>query len=223
MGRNDEQSGSRKGALRENQAETVREPREDSDRLDELIGHTLRERRTALSLTLSELSESSGVSNAMLSRIETGQVSPSLSTLVRITRVLGLSLSELFLDYESPEGGALHVEAGQGLEVVRTGTSRGHTYHLLSYERGPKQSFEAFLVSMDDESEVFPRFKHPGVEFLYMIRGEMQYRHGQNLYHVKPGDALTFDGTVMHGPETLLRIPIRFISIIEYASGEEAE
>lgn len=211
----------RKGPVGENRAEAERRPREDTDRLDEYIGHILRNRRKAHNLNLEEVARSAKISSALLSRIETGQSSPSLDSLVRISRTLGLTLSEIFQDYETPEGGALHIKEGQGLEVVRQGTRKGHSYHLLSYERGPRQRFEAFLISMDDESEVFPRFKHPGTEFLYMIQGEIEYCHGQYLYRLEPGDALTFDGEVMHGPETLIQVPIRFLSIIDYSSTNE--
>lgn len=217
-----DEGGYKKGPVGENQAEAERRPREDTDRLDEYIGHTLRARRKAHGLNLEEVARSAGISSALLSRIENGQTSPSLDSLSRISRTLGLTLSEIFQEYETPEGGALHVKSGQGLEVVRQGTRKGHSYHLLSYERGPRQRFEAFLITMDDASEVFPRFKHPGTEFLYMIEGEIEYCHGQFLYRLEPGDALTFDGEIMHGPETLIRVPIRFLSIIDYSKSHES-
>ena len=69
---------------------------------------------------------------------------------------------------------------------------------------------------MDDASEVFPTFEHPGVEFIYMLEGKIEYRHGQQRYVLEPGDALTFRGDVPHGPERLIELPIRFLAIIHY-------
>src|ERR1700747_506205 len=69
------------------------------------------------------------------------------------------------------EEGAQRVPAGKGLEVVRRGTRRGHTYHLLAAQRGPRKSFEPFLVTLTDKSEVFPGFQHPGSEFIYILAG----------------------------------------------------
>ncbi|MEX5624329.1 cupin domain-containing protein, partial [Pseudomonas syringae] len=84
------------------------------------------------------------------------------------------------------------VKAGEGLEVVRRGTDKGHTYHLLNHARGPKKNFEAYMVSMDDASEEFPTFAHPGTEFLHLLEGELVYRHGTQLYHMPAGDSLPF-------------------------------
>ena len=185
------------------------------------LGNVIRELRTKDHLTISELAAQAGISRGMLSKIETGQASTSLDTLSRIAQSLGVSLAHLFRNYDMPEGGAQLVKNGAGMEVVRRGTRRGHTYHLLAYDRGPKRSFEPFLITMDDASEVFPSFEHPGTEFIYMLKGKIEYRHGQQTYTLEPGDALTFRGDVAHGPERLLDLPIYFLSIIVYGPGDE--
>ena len=50
----------------------------------------------------------------------------------------------------------------------------------------------------------------------------MEYRHGQNTYTLAPGDALTFEADIQHGPEKLIQCPIRFLSIIMYPQVGEA-
>lgn len=184
--------------------------------LDQYIGAVLRETRLAQGLTLADVASLAGVSRGMLSKIENGQVSASLDSLQRLVAALGTTLASLFRNYDVPEGGAQHVKAGEGLEVVRRGTKRGHTYHLLAYDQGPKKQVEPFLITMDDASEVFPTFTHPGVEFIYMLEGELEYRHGRDTYLLRPGDALTFKGSIPHGPENLVKVPIRFLAIISY-------
>ena len=181
------------------------------------IGGTVKRLRNSLGLTLGEVAKRSGVSAGMLSRLENGDVSPSLETLGALTRALGVPLSNLFTDIGKVRGGAQHVPKGQGLEVVRRGTRRGHTYHLLAADRGPRRAFEPFLVTLNDKSEVFPGFEHPGTEFIYLLEGSLTYRHGDETHLLKAGDALTFAGSVPHGPETLLKTPIRMLSVIIYA------
>jgi transcriptional regulator with XRE-family HTH domain len=187
--------------------------------LERHLGATLRTHRARLRLTIAELAKEAAISRGMLSKIETGQAATSLDTLSRLAAALGVPLAQLFQDFDAPVGAAQHVRAGQGMEVVRRGTKRGHTYRLLAYDKGPKKLFEPFLISMDDASEVFPRFEHPGTEFLYMLRGKIEYRHGKQLYTLEPGDSLSFRGDVPHGPERLVSLPIRFLSIIVYGSG----
>jgi mannose-6-phosphate isomerase-like protein (cupin superfamily) len=153
----------------------------------------------------------------MLSRLETGQTSPSLETIVSLAAALGVRPSLLMRDLGDDDETAQHVPAGSGMEVVRRGTKRGHTYHLLAAQRGPHKTFEPFLVTLTDKSEVFPGFEHPGTEFIYVLSGEIAYRHGRHTFLLKPGDALTFTGDVAHGPERLIKVPIRLLSVIIYA------
>ncbi|MGD2138998.1 MAG: XRE family transcriptional regulator [Burkholderiales bacterium] len=190
----------------------------DGRSLDRYIGNVVRELRLRDKLTITEVAAMAGISRGMVSKIENGQVSSSLDTLSRLAQALGVSLSHLFRHYNVPAGGAQHVKAGQGMEVVRRGTKRGHTYHLLAYDQGPKKTFEPFFIIMDDASEVFPTFEHPGTEFVYVLKGRLEYRHGQQRYLLEPGDSLTFRGDIPHGPEHLIETPIHLLSIIMYGA-----
>lgn len=180
------------------------------------VGASIRQLRTAQDLTLADVSARANISQAMLSRVETGAVSPSLETVAALAAALGADLPALFRGIETQASDAQLVRKGEGLEVVRRGTKRGHTYHLLASDRGPRKAFEPFLVTLTDKSEIFPEFQHPGTEFIHMLEGSLRYRHGSENYLLKPGDTLTFSGNVPHGPQTLLRLPIRFLSIIIY-------
>ncbi|MBO1537231.1 helix-turn-helix domain-containing protein [Pseudomonas sp. OA65] len=190
-------------------------------KLEQYLGLQIKRQRQAQDLKLSDVAKIADISQGMLSKIENAQVSTSLDTLSRLCDVLGLPLSKLFSEYDQQDGSALLVKADQGMEVVRRGTERGHTYHLLNHTRGPKKSFEAYMVSMDDASEEFPTFSHPGTEFLHLLEGELIYRHGNQLYRMEAGDSLTFEGEIPHGPEQLVQVPIRLLSIMNYGNDKE--
>jgi transcriptional regulator with XRE-family HTH domain len=180
------------------------------------IGRVARQLRDAQGLTLAEAAASADISTAMLSRIETGRVTPSLETLVSLSAALGVRPATLLQDLGEDSNDAQHVPAGRGLEVVRRGTRRGHTYHLLAAHRGPRKTFEPFLVTLTDKSETFPGFQHAGTEFIYILSGTIRYRHGTESYLLQPGDSLSFRGDIPHGPEKLEKVPIRMLSIIVY-------
>ena len=182
------------------------------------IGNIIRKQRRSNHLTINEVSELASISPGMLSRIERGDVSPSLDTLEKLAMTLGMPISLFFRDYDVPEGSAQLVKKGKGMQVVRRGTKKGHTYQLLAYEQGPAKSFEPFLITMDDASEVFPSFQHPGIEFIYLLKGKIEYRHGSDTYILQPGDSLMFTGKVPHGPEKLIKVPIELLAIINYSS-----
>lgn len=197
-------------------AEKKMPPELASRDLERHIGQTVRKLRLQQNLTIAEIAGKASISSGMLSKIENGQTSASLDSLDGLADALGTTLASIFAGYSTDEGGAQHVKAGQGPEVVRRGTKRGHTYQLLSIERGPRRVFEPFLVTLNDKSEMFPSFQHPGIEFIYILQGKLSYRHGKKNYLLSAGDALTFRGSVPHGPEKLLKLPIKMLSTIIY-------
>ncbi|HKT94411.1 MAG TPA: XRE family transcriptional regulator [Paraburkholderia sp.] len=187
--------------------------------LERYLGATIRELRQRHDLTIAQVADQAGISRGMLSKIENAQTSTGLDVLHRIAQALGVSLSTLFRNFDVPQGDAQLVKKGAGMEVVRKGTKRGHTYHLLAYDQGPRKAFEPFLITLEDEAERFPTFEHPGTEFIHMLKGVIEYRHGQQTYILHPGDTLTFQADIPHGPERLIKTPIQFLSVFIYPPG----
>ena len=191
--------------------------------LDKHLGNTLRHLRMENGLTIAEVSKRANVSRGMLSKIENGLTSPSLEKLEHLANALGVTLSRLFHDYDTPKAGAQYIRHGEGMEVVRRGTKSGHTYNLLAYDTGPKKLFEPFLISLNQDSEVFDPFEHAGTEFIYMLEGKLEYSVGDEMYILEPGDSLTFDAEQPHRPMAKMEMPIRYQAIIYYDSLDDFE
>lgn len=198
----------------------MNKPAEKSFNLDQYIGMKVKKARVQMGLKITDVARISGISQGMISKIENAQVSTSLETLQRLCSAIGLPISTLFNDFERPEGQALYTRAGEGLEVVGRGTDKGHQYQLLAYQRGGHRNFEPFLITMDDLAEVFPTFSHPGEEFIFIITGKLIYHHGNKLYEMSEGDSLVFDGAIPHGPDRLIEVPIKLLSIINYGDDD---
>ena len=190
-------------------------------RLEVAIGREVREFRKKLDMTVADLAKLADLSAGMLSKIENGMTSPSLDTLQALARALHVPVTAFFRRYEE-ERDATFVPAGQGLTIERRGTRAGHQYQLLGHTLRKNIAVEPYLITLTEKSDVFPIFQHAGVEFLYMLEGEVGYRHGNKTYVMKPGDSLFFDADAPHGPDELRKLPIRFLSIICYSrEGEE--
>ncbi|MBB5575741.1 MULTISPECIES: helix-turn-helix domain-containing protein [Rhizobium] len=201
----------------------VREPRENN--LELAIGHAVKECRKKLNITIADLASATGVSSGMLSKIERGNISPSLGTLQSLSKALGVPITTFFRGYEEPHK-ATFVKSGQGLNIERRGTRAGHQYSLLGHidNNTTGVSVEPYLITLTTASDVFPTFQHDGMEFLHMLEGRVVYRHGDQLYDMEPGDSLFFDADAPHGPEQLVQLPCRYLSIISYPNkaGSEA-
>ncbi|MEV7084649.1 XRE family transcriptional regulator [Streptomyces sp. NPDC093085] len=183
--------------------------------LEASIARQVRRYRVAAGLSVAEMAARVGISKAMLSKIENAQTSCSLTTLGRLATGLDVPVTALFRGVDA-EREAVYVPAGHGARIVRRGSRVGHLYELLGALRGPHKRMEAVLVTLTESSEVFPLFQHPGTELLYMLEGTMVYGHGEAQYTMRAGDALQLDGEGPHGPQELVELPIRFLSVTAY-------
>lgn len=185
--------------------------------LETAIGREVRAFRRAQGMTVADLAQATGLSIGMLSKIENGITSPSLSTLQALAHAFSAPITAFFRGYEEKRE-VQHVRAGDHLEIARRGTRAGHQYHLLGHigSNASGVVVEPYLITLTGESDVFPAFQHDGIELLYMLEGEVTYRHGDQLFHLCPGDSLFFDADARHGPEVLNKLPARYLSVISY-------
>ena len=181
--------------------------------LEIAIGRQVRRYRKQLGLTITEMCDRTGLSAGMMSKIENGNTSPSLATLRSLSTALNVPVTSLFREFEEQRE-ATFVKAGQGLAIERRGTRAGHQYQLLGHSVHSDVSVEPYLITLKKESEVFPIFQHAGVEFIYVLQGSMIYRHLNATYSLTPGDSLFFDSDAPHGPEELVELPVRFLSVM---------
>lgn len=187
----------------------------ESQNLEACIGAAVRALRTAQGLTALELSRRAEISAAMLSKIENGATSPSLSTLQSLSKALDVPVTALFRGYEETRD-ATFVKSGEGLTIERRGTRAGHQYQLLGHTVGRAISVEPYLITLTSVSDTFPVFQHEGQEFIYMIEGKVGYRYANRVHMLEPGDSLFFDAEAPHGPQVLAELPAKYISVIVY-------
>jgi len=208
---------------KENRLQSSQEPQPEprtgsgagQSNLEAAIGREVRAFRKKLDMTVVELSRLAGLSAGMLSKIERGIASPSLATLQALSTALQVPVTAFFRQFEEQRD-ATFVRAGEGLKIDRRGTRAGHQYELLGHTVGKSISVEPYLITLTEESEVFPMFQHTGMEFIYMLQGRVGYRHGSKVYELNPGDSLFFDAEALHGPEDLIDLPANFLSVIVY-------
>ena len=183
-----------------------------SDDVCRVVGERVRDARRALGLTMAQFAETAEISLGMVSKIEHGQTSPSLSTLTRLAHAARVPITAFFRGLDE-EHDVVIVRSDERMEILHEGTREGHVYEDLGSLRGKTRIIEPMMVTLEASDEVFPLFQHEGVEFLHMLEGAMDYGYGPKNYRLGAGDTIQIHGEVAHGPVKLVELPVRFMSV----------
>ncbi len=190
-----------------------------SDDVCRVVGERVRDARRALGLTMAQFAETAEISLGMVSKIEHGQTSPSLSTLTRLAHASRVPITAFFRGLDE-EHDVVIVRSDERMEILHEGTREGHVYEDLGSLRGKPRIIEPMMVTLESSDEVFPLFQHEGVEFLHMLEGAMDYGYGPKNYRLEAGDTIQIHGEVAHGPVALVELPVRFMSVKVFPAAE---
>jgi transcriptional regulator with XRE-family HTH domain len=182
--------------------------------LNAAVGRTIREMRDLRRMTARDLGLRAGVSAAMISRVESGQVSPSLSVLEMLATALDVPMVSLFRDTGSSVADFTHVKRGQGLKSTRLMGSHVHDFVMLGFHRRLDLQFESLLVTVErNEDTAPPTYTGHGCVFIYVLEGEAIYRYGRQEVKLGEGDSLCLDAELRYGIQKVLSPRLRFLSV----------
>ncbi len=181
--------------------------------VDHAIGAALRDLREDRGLTARQLAENAGVSAAMISRIEGGKVSPSISTLSALSKSLDVPLVSLFRETPSNHADFTHVKAGEGLHSTRLVDQHSHDYINLGKHTRRDLHFETNLVTLERQPARPPIYVGHGVIFIHCVVGEAIYGYGTREITLKEGDSLSLDAEMRHGFKRVITPRFRFLSV----------
>jgi len=159
----------------------------------------IRELRRQHGLTLQQVSDAAGFSKGLLSKIETGGVSPPIATLAKLADALDVPIGELF-DGQTPDATVSFFPREAREDYHGRLSSHNYKYELLVRGRA-RRDMQPVIISVDGKTYRFKLMDHPGEQFVYMLDGEMDYIVGDKVFTVRPEDCLYFDARQMHGPK----------------------
>src|ERR1700747_648981 len=162
------------------------------------IGERIKRLRLKKSMGLVELGRHTGLSASFLSQLETGRVVPTLRNLARVAMVFSKDLS-YFFESEPHTLFRIHRKK-ERVRLPQTGVD-DPTYYFesLGYMVPDRQldPYYAEFIPLKSNVDVRPHV-HPGYEFLYMLEGELDLRHGDKTHQVQVGDSAYFDASTPH-------------------------
>jgi transcriptional regulator with XRE-family HTH domain len=162
------------------------------------IGERIKRLRLKKSMGLVELGKHTGLSASFLSQLETGRVVPTLRNLARIAMVFSKDLSYFF---ETEPNALFRVHRRrERVRLPQTGVdSPTYFFESLGYMVPDRHMDPYFAEFVPLTKEMLPKaHMHPGFEFLYVLDGELELRHGDQTCTLEAGDALYFDASTPH-------------------------
>jgi transcriptional regulator with XRE-family HTH domain len=163
------------------------------------IGEKLRTLRLRKSMGLVELGNHTGLSAALLSKLERGKLFPTLPTLLRIAMVFGVGLDYFFTDERKRRIVGIVRKDERVRFPERPGTAEVQYYFESLDYRATERKLSAYLADFQDlPAEKLKPHQHAGVEFLYLMKGALAVRIGSDENALEAGDAIYFDSSVPH-------------------------
>jgi transcriptional regulator with XRE-family HTH domain len=172
------------------------------------IGEKLRSLRLRKSMGLVELGGHTGLSAAMLSKLERGKLFPTLPTLLRISMVFGVGLEHFFTDERKRHVVAITRRA-ERLRFPAIPGGRGVAYNFESLDfKATERKLNGFFAEFEPISPEKARMhQHPGVELIYLLSGRLELTIGSEAFVLEEGDAMYFDSVVRHSYHRLGKGP----------------
>jgi transcriptional regulator with XRE-family HTH domain len=172
------------------------------------IGEKLRTLRLRKKLGLVELGKHTGLSPALLSKIERGKLFPTLPTLLRISLVFGVGLEHFFTEDRRRRSIAI-VRGGERQEFPELPGMKSVAYHFQSLDfNAVDKKLSAYLVEFHPVDPKKVRLHdHAGAEFLYVMKGKMILRIGEEEAELEADDSIYFDSSLPHGYRSVGRTP----------------
>jgi transcriptional regulator with XRE-family HTH domain len=162
------------------------------------IGPRIKALRLRKKLGLVQLAAHSGLSSAMLSKIERGQMFPTLPTLLRIAMVFGVGLDHFFsAEKEKPLVAVVRKEQRLKLPAPPEGKPPAYLFESLDYPVA-NRSMEAFYAEFPFEALPSDPHQHGSAEFIYVLSGALWVNVGEEESKLNAGDAIYFDSRVPH-------------------------
>lgn len=165
------------------------------------IGNKLRQIRKEKNFNLSELSARSSVSIPMLSKIENGRLIPTLPTLLQMLRALQVDLNEFFQDINSDSDfpGYFMIKGDSLERIEKEENTVGFEYSFIFSEVLERSSMEISHLRLMPGAQR-EKLTTAGMEYVYLLRGEIEFDLDGNTFSMAEGDSIFFDGNIPHVP-----------------------
>jgi len=164
------------------------------------VGEKIKVLRDQRGLSLKDVADRTGFSTALLSQMESHLVSPSLGTLIKLSKALEVKVGDFFGEIHEEPFAIVRKDERKTVSqfASKEGVKYGYGYESLGFEK-KNRHMEPFIVTLEPATiKTSKTSTHDGEEFIYVLEGEMEVILGNHKDVLSPGDSIYYDSTIPH-------------------------
>ena len=165
------------------------------------ISNRIKDRRREKNITVQELAIRANVSKGLISQIENSRTVPSLIVLIDIIKALEIDLNVFFKDIKYNERNfPLLIRRKEEYDHFEKEDAAGFSYHRIFTQTIKQSTVDVVILELEPNAQR-PQIQTEAFEYKYIITGSVDYHFGDDVYQLKQGDSMLFDGRMPHTPK----------------------
>ncbi len=194
---------------------------EEEREVDEIhVGEKVKTLREKKGLSLKDLADLTGFSAALLSQMENHLVSPSLGTMIKLAKALGVKVGDFLGETEGEPFAIVRRDERKTVSrfASKEGVKYGYFYESLGFEK-KNRHMEPFIVTLEPATVKTSKTSvHDGEEFIFVLEGEMEVILGNHTDVLYPGDSIYYDSNIPHRVQCHQDKVTRILAVLYAAS-----
>lgn len=176
---------------------------------------TIREQRD---MTVEKLSELSNCPEELIVKLEAGELIPSLTPLMKLSRALGVRLGT-FLDDANSDSAVIHRKNEMEAAIHFSGNLSSSDNPILDFfalaRNKSDRHMEPFIIDVHPPAyETTPLSTHEGEEFIYVLTGKLEIFYGKEVYKLEEGDSIYLDSVIPHDVHSAAGVETKILAVV---------
>ncbi|MEO6231040.1 MAG: XRE family transcriptional regulator [Ferruginibacter sp.] len=164
------------------------------------ITNKIKDIRKEKNITLQDLAESAGVTKGMLSQVENNRTIPSLTVFLNIIKSLKIDINDFFQDFNTGKESKVIFKKKQQYQPFEKENAVGFQYQRIMSSTINEYHVDFVLLTLMPDAQR-PNVQTDAFEFKYILKGNIEYTIGEEVFEMEAGDSIFFDATEPHNPK----------------------
>lgn len=179
------------------------------------VGERMKSVRESKSLTLTDVAQRTGFSEATIAAIERGEIVPPLGDMVKLAKALEMKMGYLLAQGETQPYTVVRKKGRKPISRYDSQRTQryGYLYETLAPEKKDR-NMEPFLVTLVPTSGEEPPSTHQGEEFIFVLDGEVEVLLGDHREVLTAEDSIYYDSTLPHRVRALGEGNARILAVL---------